>query len=70
MADYDSNLIKPVKGLQNITGLTPTRRREEGKRRQQFHQEEDESTEDRETQPDERIENEGNQDSGTIDYCA
>jgi hypothetical protein len=70
MADYDSNLIKPVKGLQNITGLTPTRRREDGKRRQRFHQEEDESTEDRETQSDERIENKGNRDSGTIDYCA
>ena len=70
MADYDSNLIKPVKGLQNIPGLTPTKRREDGKRRQQFHQEEDEFTEDRETQPDERIENEGNRDSGTIDYCA
>jgi len=70
MADYDSNLIKPVKGLQNITGLTPTRRREGGKRRQQLRQEEDEFTEDRETQPDERIENEGNRDNGTIDYCA
>lgn len=70
MADYDSNLIKPVKGLQNITGLTPTRRREDGKRRQQLRQEEDEFTEDRETQPDERIENEGNRDNGTIDYCA
>ena len=70
MADYDSNLIKPVKGLQNITGLTPTRRREDGKRRQRFHQEEDESPEDRETQPDERIGNEDKRDSGTIDYCA
>jgi len=70
MADYDSNLIKPVKGLQNITGLTPTRRREDGKRRQQFHQEQEASTEDRETQLDEQVEDEGDRDRGTIDYCA
>lgn len=70
MADYDSNLIRPVKGLQTITGLTPTRRREEGKRRQQLHQEEDESTDDKKTQPEEQIENGDDRDSSGIDYCA
>jgi len=70
MADYDSNLIRPVKGLQTITGLAPTRRREDGKRRQQLHQEEDESTEDRKTQPEEQIENGDDGDSSGIDYCA
>ena len=48
MADYDSNMIKPVEGLQNITGLSPAKRREQKKRRQQLHEEneeEDKSTE-------------------------
>ena len=45
MADYDSNLIKPVIGLQGITGLTPAKRREERKRRQQLHQENEEKDE-------------------------
>ena len=70
MADYDSNLIRPVKGLQNITGLSPARRREEGKRRQLLHQNEDESTEDKETQTEERLESEDDGDSSGIDYCA
>ncbi len=39
MTDYDSNMIKPVEGLQNITGLAPTRRREQRSRRQQLHEE-------------------------------
>jgi hypothetical protein len=39
MADFDSNMIKPVEGLQNITGLAPARRREQRSRRQQLHEE-------------------------------
>ncbi len=39
MADFDSNMIKPVEGLQNITGLAPTRRREQRSRRQQLKEE-------------------------------
>jgi hypothetical protein len=42
MTEYDSNMIKPVNGLQNISGVTPTRRREERKRRQQLGDEIDE----------------------------
>ena len=34
MTEYDSNMIKPVIGLQNISGVTPTKRREERRRRQ------------------------------------
>jgi len=57
MADNDHNIIKPVEGLQNIAGLTGTKRREERKRRQNLpgeprpsdglgeHEEERESTE-------------------------
>ena len=45
MADYDSNLIKPVEGLQSIAGLKPAKRREERKRRQQFNQESEQKDE-------------------------
>ncbi len=45
MADYDSNMIKPVEGLQSITGLTPAKRRQERKRRQQFNKESEEKDE-------------------------
>ncbi len=37
MADNDFNIIKPVEGLQNIAGLTPTKHREQRKRRQNLH---------------------------------
>ncbi len=41
MADYDSNMIKPVEGLQSITGLTPAKRREKRKRRQLYKENEE-----------------------------
>ncbi len=34
MADYDSNIIKPVEGLPNIAGITGAKGREQRKRRQ------------------------------------
>ncbi len=85
MADYDSNIIKPVDGLQNIAGLTPVKRREERKRRQQLpgeNREKEESTEDEQDEsvgeqdlgnpPQGRVDNENgrNPDSVGIDYCA
>ncbi len=85
MADYDSNTIKPVDGLQNIAGLTPVKRREERKRRQQLageNKEKDESVEDEQNEsvdeqdlgnpPQGRADNENgrNPDSIGIDYCA
>ncbi|MHC4426095.1 MAG: hypothetical protein ACYSYV_08370 [Planctomycetota bacterium] len=73
MADYDSNMIKPVEGLQNITGLAPARRREERKRRQQPDQEnrdKGESAGDNETLPEGQTENGNDRDSAGIDYCA
>ena len=82
MADYDSNMIKPVKGLQSITGLTPAKQREERKRRQQLRQENEEKDEqqmdesfeeqDMEKTDEELTENRGelNPDSTGIDYCA
>ena len=85
MADYDSNIIKPVDGLQNIAGLTPVKSREERKRRQQLpgeNKEKDESAEDEQNEsvdeqdlgnpPKGRADNENgrNPDSIGIDYCA
>jgi len=81
MADYNSNMIKPVEGLQSITGLTPAKSREERKRRQQLLQqnEEDggqqmnEAFEEQDMEnPEELIENRGelNSDSTGIDFCA
>jgi hypothetical protein len=81
MADYDSNMIKPVEGLQSITGLTPAKRRQERRRRQQLKQENeekdeqqmDESFEEQDMNPDEELaEKRGdlNPDNIGIDYCA
>ncbi|MHC4681699.1 MAG: hypothetical protein ACYTEK_23755 [Planctomycetota bacterium] len=60
MADYESNLIKPVKSLQTITGLTPAKKRDERKRRQQLHQEQDEQAKNEENVPEKQIEDENN----------
>jgi hypothetical protein len=82
MADYDSSIIKPVKGLQNIAGLTPAKRREERKRRQQLPKENKEEREQEMGQsvdesnldntPQGRTENENGRDPDSIgiDYCA
>ena len=73
MADYDSNMIKPVESLQNITGLTPAKRREERKRRQQLSEhkkEKDESVEGETDTPQEWKEHGNDQDSDGIDYRA
>lgn len=70
MADYESNTIKPVKGLETVAGLAPTRQREERKRRQQLPQEPDESTEGKAPLPEEQPQNEDEQDNDGIDYCA
>ena len=85
MADYDSNMIKPVDGLQNIPGLNPVKHREQRKRRQQLpeeNKEKDESAEGEQSKsfdeqdmshlPEKHAENENdrNPDSVRIDYCA
>ena len=74
MADYDSHMIKPVQGLQNIAGLAPAKRRKERNRRKQLHEkskEQDESAEDKDTtSPQERAEDKNERESGRIDYCA
>jgi hypothetical protein len=78
MADNDSNTIKPVESLQNIPVLTPAKRREQKKHRQQTHRENKQDSEqeqnslvDEQDLGDELTENENERSaSGGIDYCA
>jgi hypothetical protein len=73
MADYDSNLIKPVESLGNIAGLAPAKRRRERRRRRQLPAESaeyDESVADDETISQEEIEDPEDRNSDGIDYCA
>jgi len=72
MVDYESNTIKPVKSLDTITGLAPSRAREERKRRQQFQQEQEPepSAEGDELLPEKKPKNDNKQDEDGIDYCA
>jgi hypothetical protein len=74
MADSDSNIIKPVESLHNIGGLTPAKRREERKRRQNWPEQENDEFE---QQPDESVDEQDMSDfdnngdeRNTIDYCA
>ena len=75
MENYDSNMIKPVDGLQNIIGTAPTRRREQRRRRQQL---DSEKKEQQKKQSNEEFENNILDDSlniddagdSKIDYCA
>ena len=46
MVDNNYNIIKPVDSLNNIGGLTPTKRRREGKKQQDLDQEDDTKHED------------------------
>ena len=82
MADYDSNMIKPVEGLHSITALTPTKRREERRQQKKFGQKKEEENEqqlnesagvkDKDDQSEIWNENQDNlsSDSTGIDYCA
>ena len=45
MAENNTDIIKPVDGLQNIAGLTPARRREQRKRRQDLNKENEQESE-------------------------
>ena len=77
MADYDSNIIKPVDNLQNVTGLAPTRRREERSRRRKLNQDNPDQQEQTDESVDEQVqeeipENQDKNDFGgnSIDYRA
>jgi hypothetical protein len=74
-ADNDANTIKPVESLQNIPVLTPTKRREQRKRRRQPHRgnkkliEHEQSSLNDERDLDSELTEKEN-DENTIDYCA
>jgi len=77
MADNVHNIIKPVEGLQNIAGLSPTKRREKRKKRQNLHEQEDRQRELAEDELNESSEEdignkiaENGRDKHSIDYCA
>lgn len=78
MAENDSNTIKPVESLQNIPVLTPAKRREQRKHRQQTHRENKEGSEQEENSlvDEQDLGNDFNENenersaSGGIDYCA
>jgi hypothetical protein len=74
MADYDSNLIKPVQSLQNIAGLAPSKRRKDRTPRRKSNEkgkEKDDPIEDEKTtSPQERAQGKIDRDDGGIDYCA
>ena len=82
MADYDSNMIKPVEGLHSITALTPAKRREEKGQKKQYGKKKEEENEqnlnkavgeqDLDNQPEVWNENQDklNSESTGIDYCA
>jgi hypothetical protein len=75
MADYDSNIIKPVEGLQNVAGITGARDREQKKRRQHLLDENTENPqrERRKATDGQNIRNKADKsksDRDAIDYCA
>jgi len=72
MADTDFTIIKPVEGLQNVQGLSPTKRREERRRRQEpssQHREPVEAQDESDDVSEEQRPATGD-DSHAIDYCA
>ena len=75
MAENDSNIIKPVESLQNIPLLTPAKRREERKHRQQLHKKNKEHPEEKQDNLVDELDTdaeltENENDENTIDYCA
>lgn len=76
MADNEHNIIKSVEVLHNIGSLTPAKRRQERKKRQNLHRqnEQRESTEDEQNQSTNKNVSseipEDEQDRPSIDYCA
>ena len=75
MADSDSNIIKPVESLQNVPVLTPAKRREQRKQRQQPREDNNEYSEAQQDGLEDEQDLIGKlpdneDDENTIDYCA
>lgn len=72
MPDDNYNMIKPVESLQNIISLTPTKRREERKQRQNPQKEHSEQELDEQNGADSPNSTSGQNenDKHSVDYCA
>ncbi len=77
MAEIDHNIIKPVEILHNIGGVTPAKRRQERRKRQDLNKQnqeqprldEEQLNESTEENTDRKIA-ENDRDDHSIDYCA
>jgi protein involved in polysaccharide export with SLBB domain len=69
MADSDFNTVKPVEGLQNVQGLTPTERRQERRRRQNDQAKHHEESGEKHDEVEDNTTFDDGQDH-MIDYCA
>jgi|WetSurMetagenome_2_1015567.scaffolds.fasta_scaffold448646_3 hypothetical protein len=75
MDNFDSNMIKPVDSLQNITGLAPARRREQRRRRQNLEYENEQQKNKQDEHENEKIQldesiKRNDADDTKIDFCA
>lgn len=72
MPNDDLNMVKPVEGLQNITGLAPTKRREERKRKRDLHERQSQKPGQNESsdEPEQNGEVPDSTEEHEIDYCA
>ena len=70
MVDYESNLIRPVKSLVGIAGLSAAKQHEERKRRAHPDQQQAPSDQDAETLSQANDGNTNDPDGTKIDYCA
>ena len=77
MAEIDHNIIKPVESLRTIGNITPAKRREERKKRQNLNEKDQEQRQLDEDQLNESVEEntkreivEKDRDDNSIDYCA
>ena len=70
MADSNSNIINPVETMQNIAGVTPAKRREERKRRQNRGYTDEEEHNQKTNKEADSSENGENSGGNAIDYKA
>ena len=72
MPESDLNIVKPVEVSQNIAGPTPTKRREQRKRRHQLARQQSRGGMNEQPEPEESLEetNQNSQNQRSIDYRA
>ena len=79
MADFNSDIIKPVESLRNITGISPARRREDRRRREQLNKNSKEDKHETDNNLEKTLDENKSQkwsgeskenEDGRIDFCA